>query len=421
MKTTYYLLFVLLIASTNLFAQRVQKESVEFEYVQLPSTPVSNVEHYFPKVILAYEADIIAKKEEAQAEYDAAMANYPNQVAAAKDAYNMAMKQYEKEKKAWDEKSGVSKLVEKKVLEENNEPVKPVYREPSRPYLRTVTHQKIFNSEMLANSHLKIDGLKKNEENALIITATLYGFEYIEPEVKTEQKTRVTKNSAGETSRTKYNVYWYEASYKHPINIKVETPSGDVLVDEIFEEFNEYTLYKSKSKDNSRPSLNANQLKGQLEQKIVKDNLTKINKFLNDKYGYPTKKRAVRIRTVKPKKHNYDDYTEAYNLASSGYELLKKDEEGAKAKIAQAITLWEKALEESDVNNKKARINQNVTVATYINLIEACIWANDYDKAIQLSQQANKLKLSGKEKELIEQRSDFAKSQKERWEAAQKA
>lgn len=421
MKTThYYLLIILLIVTNNLFGQRVQKEDVTFQYIQLPSTPVAGVNHYVSNVILEYEADIITKKEEAQAEYDAAMATYPEQVAAAKEAYNMAMKQYQKEKKAWDEKSGVSKIVEKKVLEEDNEPVKPVYREPSRPYLRTVKHQKIFNKELLTNSYLKVDGLEKGEENALVITVTLYGFDYVNPELKSEQKTRVSKNSNGESSKTKYTVYWYEASYKHAMNLKVETPSGEVLVDEVFEEFNEYTIYRSQSKENSYPQMKAAPLKTRLEEKIVQDNMQIINEFINSRFGYPSIERTTTIRTVKPKKHNYDDYIEAYNLATEGYEILAKDEETAKTKLLEAIVIWEKALTESDVNNKKARINKNVTVATYLNLIEAYIWTNQYDKVNEIISKANKVKLSGKEKSLIDDFSNLAKSQKERWEIAQR-
>jgi hypothetical protein len=49
--------------------------------------------------------------------------------------------------------------------------------------------------------------------------------------------------------------------------------------------------------------------------------------------------------------------------------------------IKKAIAVWEKALEESDPDDKKARINADVKAGLYLNLAEAYMWLNDFTKA----------------------------------------
>lgn len=414
-----YPLFIMAFIFSNAYGQSVKDEEIKFKYRQLPIQPIKNVENYKVDVILAYEAAILSEEAKAKAEYDAAMANYPAQVEAAKVQYDEEMKKYEIAKKAWDEKSSVSKLVEKKILEENNAPVKPYYNTPSTPYLRTVPHDKIFNKEMLANSYIKLEGFNKSDENALIVTTTLYGFDDTELELKSEEKSTVTTNKDKTTTTTKYRSYWYEASYKHPINLKVQTPTGEVLFDETLSEFNEYKLYKSAANKNSAPSINQAELKEQLEDKIVKENMAAINALLNDRFGFPTMTRSISVNIVKPKKHNYDDYDNAFDAVSDGYKTLFDDYPKASEKIKEAIAIWEKALEESNLEDKKARIDADVTIATYFNLIEAYLWLNDYEKVKSYMRTVGKLKISRKENKLLEDYEVFYKSQKDRSEANQ--
>ena len=52
-----------------------------------------------------------------------------------------------------------------------------------------------------------------------------------------------------------------------------------------------------------------------------------------------------------------------------------------KAELTEAIQIWETVLGESDVNNKKARINDKVTQSIYQNLIEAAIYKEEFISA----------------------------------------
>ena len=44
------------------------------------------------------------------------------------------------------------------------------------------------------------------------------------------------------------------------------------------------------------------------------------------------------------------------------------------------MKVWEAALAEADFDNKKARINRKMAGLLYLNLINAHIWLEDYDR-----------------------------------------
>ncbi len=61
--------------------------------------------------------------------------------------------------------------------------------------------------------------------------------------------------------------------------------------------------------------------------------------------------------------------------------LYYDDNENAKVAIKKALNLWEGALKESDLTNKKARVNDKVTAATRYNCALFYCWVNDHNKA----------------------------------------
>jgi len=397
------------------FSQRPQDQDIDFNYTQLPATPLDqSIQNYFAKVNLLYTDKINAEKAIAQKEYDQAMAEYPELERQAKERYNQRLERYNKEKEAYDNKSAGKKFIEKNVLEENTKPTHPgSYYPPSKPYLREVKSQKVFNEEMLANSYLKLEGFNQSIESALKITVDLYGFEYTEPQYKSESKKMYN-------SKTKSNYYknysWYETSYKHPINLKIETPDGQILFNETFSHFSEMKVISTAKTEGSRQNMNRESYIKMLEDKAVTDNLKEINDFINDNYGFRTVQRKTEIFTVKEKKHTYQDYKLAYISASEGYGKLVSEPEVGIKKLNEAIAMWETALEESDVENKKARINEKVTLVTYYNLADAYIHTNQFDKANNVMNQL--MLLSDKRNEIatMDAYKAHLADMKERWE-----
>lgn len=360
------------------------------------------------EVILAYEADIIAEQQKNQEEYDRAVAEYPETVKAAKERYDESLARYDADLAAYNEKSTAKKLVEKTILDENNKPVKPGnFYPPSKPYLREVRHQKVFNKEMLANSYLKLDGFTNSTDNALKITVTLYGFESSDFVLKSSESSYYNSKTK---QTSKVMKYWYEISYKNPINLKIETPNGEIIINETFAQFNEFVLNKTPETQGSQPNINRDSYIESLQSKIVESNMKEINDFINNNYGFPKYKREFEIYRVETKKMNYDDYQTAFESAVAGYKMLISDKKGAFEKLNTAIAFWEKAYAESDINDKKARINSDITIITLFNLIEAKIWTDEYAKAEEYLNKIIGLNPSRKENRRISQSFKRAKS-----------
>jgi len=414
MKLSHILFILVLFVSTNIQSQKIAKHDVAFDYTQLPLKPLDKtITNYTSSAIIEYEAEILAEERKAQEEFDQALADYPQVVEDAKKNYDEIVAKYEADMKEYKKKSLASKLVEKELLNESSKPIRPGrFYPPSKPYLRVVPHQKVFNAKRLANSYLKLEGFKKSTENAVKITATLFGFDNLEP----EQKHRVDSKYNSKT-KTNYKVtkYWVEVSYRHPINLLIETPDGEIIVDEILPQFNEYKIAKSKE---STSSINAKSFIQDLENKSVQQNMKIINEYINNNYGFVRVNREIEIFGIKKhKKHNYNDYQKAFEFAATGYSLLLSEPESATENINNAIQLWEKALTESDPSNRKARINQKISVLTILNLVEAYIWTNNYSKANDLLIKTVTLDPGRKERKLITSYKEFLKGQKESWDA----
>ena len=157
-KTT---LIVALALAFNSLAQRVESEKITYTYTKLPTNPVQpKPTTYNATVTAAYDAEnqklmaqYEADKAQAEADYQRDMADYPNKVKAADE-------KFEREMKAWNEKSTASKIIEKQVLNENNKPVKDYV---AQPYRRTITMpvmKTAYDYNSLSSTYLFIDGFE---------------------------------------------------------------------------------------------------------------------------------------------------------------------------------------------------------------------------------------------------------------------
>ena len=60
---------------------------------------------------------------------------------------------------------------------------------------------------------------------------------------------------------------------------------------------------------------------------------------------------------------------------------MERDKSTSKANLEKAIALWEEELQESDLNEKKARINKKITGLINANLADAYFWSENFEKA----------------------------------------
>lgn len=422
MKTKNILLGLSLVVASTGFSQKIKDHAVTFDYIQLPAKPIDKtVTTYTSTAVLPYEEQVNAEKQRVQEDYDRKLAAHPAEVKAAEARYNEEMVRYETALAAYNAKSTGSKLLEKALLDETSKPVKPgKFYPPAAPKKEILNTQKVFSGKMLASTYLKLDGFTKaTDDNGLKITATLYGFENLEPELKSSSKNSYNSKTKQTTT---VKTFWYEVKYKHPIGIRIETPAGEVVIDETFEQFNEYSVGKSASKKNYAPSFSEDQFVKSLQSGIVQKNMKVINNYINANYGFQKVKRKTeifRIEQKRKKNHNYDDYQKAFELSLAGYNSLKSGSDAGKAKLTEAISIWESALSESNMDDKKARVNADITIATMFNLAEAFLFTDQYDKVEETLNKMVGQDPSRKEKKLIESYRKILKVQKERWNANQ--
>lgn len=370
-----------IVLSASLTAQNIKDNELSYVYVQLPKEPLDkSLVNYQSNVVMTYFADNAAKKADYDAKMKIANEQYDRDMADWKVEDANAQARYDKEMEEYNKKSGVEKLAEKKLLNEG----KPVRQHPQQPYRNNPPEPNIkkeYDTQLLASSYLRLDGFTNAPENAVIITATLYGFDCIQPHLVTEQK-NMTKYVDGKSQAYTSTFYHYETSYKHPMSVKVEIPGKGVIFNNVIDVFNNYKVASTPTSENKLPvNFDPVAYVQSLEEKTLVENLNFISTLINDKYGYARITRKTELNNVESKKMNYDDYQSAYDNASAGYKMLSSDKTAATVKLKLAIDTWEKALLESNPNDKKARVDAGVTMATRFNLAEAYIMLGDYTNA----------------------------------------
>lgn len=372
--------FTLLGLCTLAFGQNMQKEKLNIKYMQPPSVHIEAGLGYHSTAILDYKAEIDADLAAAEEEYQLKLAQYPDLEAASKAAHDELLDNYEHDIEAWNSKSSVGKMIDKKVLD-NGKPEPPTpYYPPAKPNKRVVTHQKLFNTEQLASTYLRIEG-SEQDENGVQIEIHLFGFENDEPVVvKTEYKEVNIKTKVNET---KIKSFW-TFKYRHSMSLRAVDPNGTIIFDEVPNVVADYKTYNSTEEKLSHPSSSAQSHVDKLYSKIVEDNMSRIQWMLNDKLGTTEQSRDIEVIYVKNKNGVYNDLETAMYDAKEGYAMLSSRPEKALEKLSAAIKAWEVALDEADYDDKKARINKRIAPDLYSNLILAYTMTQNFNKADDL-------------------------------------
>jgi hypothetical protein len=400
-KSTLFVAIALAFSSFQSFAQSVKGENITYSYVKLPSNPVQPKPAFYQSfVTAAYEvenqkllAQFEADKAQAEADYQRDMAEYPNRLKAADD-------KYAKEMEAWNAKSTASKILEKQVLNENNHPVKDYVAQPYRRTVSAPVLKTSYDYTSLASTYLFIDGIDKGNANALNYVVTLQGFEATPAKIVTEQKSEVTiVNNVKSTNNVNY--YHLEFTYRHPMSFRVTNAANQEIYAAAPAEFTEFKTYKGAASKTS-PSLDASAAIKLMEDKCLQENLKVINHMVNDRIGFEKTEKTFELNYVKSKNESHNDIQDAFNAAQLGFKMLTTNETQAKAKLNEAVTIWKKALEESDIENKKARIDKDVTVAIYFNLLETYFVLRNTTEADAILQTLGRMDISNRDKKVRE-------------------
>ena len=166
-------------------------------------------------------------------------------------------------------------------------------------------------------------------------------------------------------------------------------------------EFTEFKTYKSTSQKTS-PSADFTFLLKKSEESILKENLIFINHLVNDQIGYEVTPRTSSLDYVKSINDAHADIMEAYNNQMIGLKSLLTNEPLATQKLNEAVDAYKKILIESDLFDKKARIDKDVTISIHFNLLEAYFAQRKTLEAETVLDALTQIDLSNREKKFKE-------------------
>jgi tetratricopeptide (TPR) repeat protein len=415
-KTTKIIVgLAVFLMTLTLSAQDIDYNDISFDYIQLPMKPLQDktIKNSRSKVVLKYMDDINAAKgsyqdrvKQAEEDYQKAMEFYYVQQKMADDQYN-------KEMDEWNKKS----LAEKILLGDKNKPQKKYISQPYKQMPVEQKYQKSFDTEMLASKYFKLEGFN-NAPGGLSITVKLLGFDSQDPELVTSTVS-TTNAQKQQITLTKYK---YNIKYKHPMGYAVDL-NGNMLYEDFPIETTNYSSVITQEFDN-QSALQSwwNGAKegflNNLQEKIVNDNCQRLGTIINNNYGYRKITHKTELMIV-DEKENYNDIKDAYAAALAGYNALSGDmtKSAAIPNIRKAIDLWESAMKESNPESKKARIDRNVTKVLLVNLQQAYMWVDEYEKSQACFDKLMAMDPDKDNRKRAEAIRNMAADMKERWNA----
>lgn len=163
---------------------------------------------------------------------------------------------------------------------------------------------------------------------------------------------------------------------------------------------------------------NKNAFLSQMDNDLHNNAVSATRNQLNSELGFPTKEKKIDLATFDDtKEFTYGELRQAYTDASMGFNYLSKDKNKAFEYLRKAVAVWEKEVATANPDDKKARINENIQQALWINLAKAHFFLEDWDKANEYIVRLQSADKSGGVRKKLEEVEDF----KEEYEARVKA
>ena len=370
MKKVFSILSCILITG-SLFAQKASGTNVDYEYYRLPLQKVTEKKYHF-SVEIGYVKDYksdMAFYEEAHAAYDMVKKEL-------NDAYDKALEDYNNQ-------STGDKLAQRILLSDDGKPIKPTNKDYAdrlnsqykhflgpAPYYNLVSPERSdipTNSEM--TSAIKLDGFTKSTADGLKIVLDASDF--------TEtSETRKLGEAPNETKETSFTV-------SCEVMVSIVNSLGEEVYANSYAKTLKYKSAKKKLAEWSKYERSSayKNLPNTKKKSLIAMLINDVNTDLNNQFGYSWIKKRSKIYSAKGKKYFYDDLDKAVVSFQNGLKDLKVNQGIAAVKLNSAIVVWNKALEELDLADKKARINNKIGAALYINLGLAYTLINEFNNA----------------------------------------
>ena len=371
--------------SLQVTGQNIDDNFVNFNYTQLPLISVDeSLRSYRFEVVTDVEGANMDSTATYQIRLDNAVSIYQKRM----DTWLSKMSLLQQQENA----TGTSQSA--------NYPPKPSLELVVKPVQHTVTTN-------ASAEGIKISGFNEGD-NGLLIRYTLLPIKNV----------KFSYSKKGEAANTKYD---YKCSYMLQAKMEVIDPNNTVLFEKMVGRAKTKGLGKYKSTyDFAKWYMNNREtFYAQIESEGRKAAISGSGSALDNQFGYINKNRKAEIYSVKKyKDYDYTDVVMAYNQTTEA--LLKvgneRDRSGAMDDLEKARDMWLKILEESNLQNKKERINAKISAMIWCNLAEIAVWMADFNEA---DNQVSKTMNSGimKAKSHIKGEKSFYADQKNRWNA----
>ena len=371
--------------SLQVTGQNIDDNFVNFNYTQLPLISVDeSLRSYRFEVVTDVEGANMDSTATYQIRLDNAVSIYQKRM----DTWLSKMSLIQQQENA----TGASQSA--------NYPPKPSLELVVKPVQHTVTTN-------ASAEGIKISGFNEGD-NGLLIRYTLLPIKNV----------KFSYSKKGEAANTKYD---YKCSYMLQAKMEVIDPNNTVLFEKMVGRAKTKGLGKYKSTyDFAKWYMNNREtFYAQIESEGRKAAIAGSGSALDNQFGYINKNRKAEIYSVKKyKDYDYTDVVMAYNQTTEA--LLKvgndRDRSGAMDDLEEAREMWLKILEESNLQNKKERINAKISAMIWCNLAEIAVWMADFNEA---DNQVSKTMNSGimKAKSHIKGEKSFYADQKNRWNA----
>jgi hypothetical protein len=225
---------------------------------------------------------------------------------------------------------------------------------------------------------------------------------------KSSLQTRVTEYEDKGIKKKRYS-YYYAMSYTHSLSCKLIKKDGSVVYHRIegTDQLVNGTLKEYSSEELANDAYSDDV--ADFARSETEEFLKAIKTQLLTNFSYDMKKLYLTFYSVKPKKYNYDNFNQATSDALNairGIDSLNNLVQNVRTKdwtkfdasylpfvnkLQHAIKLWEDELKESDIENKKSRINKELTLDLYENLVCANLLLFDFEKATLYAQKYKEL------------------------------
>ena len=371
--------------SLQVTGQNIDDNFVNFNYTQLPLISVDeSLRSYRFEVVTDVEGANMDSTATYQIRLDNAVSIYQKRM----DTWLSKMSLLQQQENA----TGTSQSA--------NYPPKPSLELVVKPVQHTVT-------TVASAEGIKISGFNEGD-NGLLIRYTLLPIKNV----------KFSYSKKGEAANTKYD---YKCSYMLQAKMEVIDANNTVLFEKMVGRAKTKGLGKYKSTyDFAKWYMNNREtFYAQIESEGRKAAIAGSGSALDNQFGYINKNRKAEIYSVKKyKDYDYTDVVMAYNQTTEA--LLKvgndRDRSGAMDDLEEAREMWLKILEESNLQNKKERINAKISAMIWCNLAEIAVWMADFNEA---DNQVSKTMNSGimKAKSHIKGEKSFYADQKNRWNA----